>query len=64
MDQEITPFLLGNLIHPFKESLMIIDSQGKILSITEHSKKVFREKQLIGNNFTNFIIEEENLFKL
>lgn len=63
MNQEITLFLLGNLIRPFKESLMIIDRHGKILSITEHSKKVFREKELVGNNFTNFIIEEENLFK-
>lgn len=63
MDQEINPYLLENLIRPFKESLMIIDRHGKILFVTDHSKKVFREKELIGKNFTQFIFEEENQFK-
>jgi transcriptional regulator with PAS, ATPase and Fis domain len=63
MDQEINPFLLENLIRPFKESLMIVDRHGKILFVTDHSKKVFREKELIGKNFTSIIFEEDNQFK-
>ena len=63
MNYESPQFLLEKLIHPFKESMMIINHRGEIIFATDHCKKVFREKDLVGNLFHDFMFEEQPHFK-